>query len=1066
MTMLEPIRSRIWLLLSMWSLGSAISCTCLAGQQTPQPSTSQISIDPRPIRLPIVDATDNRFLRLSTAEGVSQIKVDYMVQDNTGFMWFGTRYGLYRYDGYTFKIFIRDSRNQNSLDGIVVRALLKDHEGVLWVACDQSLNKFDAKTETFRHYPIPLAVHMTQDSAGLLWVATHGGLYRLDPGSGQVQRYSHDPNDPSSLSSSDVLYSGEDKEGSFWVATRGALDEFDRKAGKVVTHNVVPYVPGGFNFYVDRLGTFWIYHGAPNPLAVFDLKNKTFIPYAFPKREPTVTDVSAISEDRDGELLFATHGLGLLKLDRERRKFIHYGNIPTDSQSLPQDKLDALFADREGNIWVAPGRMAPAFLTAKSAAFKKLPKVPGTNIEPFVASLYQDRQGVLWIGTPEALVSRDSKTGHITAYRTSGPGVASDVIPICEDRSGNLWVGTWSHGLHRFDRQTGKFKTYRHSPADPYSLSSDIIMRLLVDHNGTLWVGTADGLDRFDAQTEHFVRYELDRQTSVLVLELIEDRDGTLWIGTESSGLRHFDPTTGQQLIYEHNANRPGTLSDDRVNSVHFDRSGTMWVGTQNGLNKFYPQTGLFSAITQRDGLPGNAVGCILEDNNGKLWMSTNNGIARFNPQIKEFTNFSTAEGLPGPNLTGWGACFQSPSGEMFFGGFNGGTSFFPDNAVDSAYPPPVVLTDFRLFGNPVQIGKHSPLRNSISSTTDLILLHDQNVFSIAFAGLSYASPGTNRYRYRLEGLEPEWNEVGSDRRQAIYTTLPSGTYTFQVQAATRAGRWSEPGVALRIEILPAWWNAWRFRAFCLLVSLTFLWTLYRSYVRRLRQKFAIALQARVGERTRVARDLHDTLLQSFQGLMLRLQLVEDLLPDGKAKDQLEQSLQRADQAIAEGRRAVYDLRSSTATPTDLTQAVRSLGDEFATENSAAFHLVVEGAERELNPIVRDEVYFITREALRNAFCHARANRIEAEIAYGGRAFQLRIRDDGEGIPAQVLEAGRAGHFGLSGMRERAKQVGGKLDFWSGAGAGTEIEFSIPGSIAYRTTMARPLFPFVRKKAG
>ena len=238
------------------------------------------------------------------------------------------------------------------------------------------------------------------------------------------------------------------------------------------------------------------------------------------------------------------------------------------------------------------------------------------------------------------------------------------------------------------------------------------------------------------------------------------------------------------------------------------------------------------------------------------------------------------------------------------------------------------------------------------------------------------------------------------------------------------------------------------------------------SDVRRLRQKFAIALQARVGERTRVARDLHDTLLQSFQGLMLRLQLVEDLLPDGKAKDQLEQSLQRADQAIAEGRRAVYDLRSSTATPTDLTQAVRSLGDEFATENSAAFHLVVEGAERELNPIVRDEVYFITREALRNAFCHARANRIEAEIAYGGRAFQLRIRDDGEGIPAQVLEAGRAGHFGLSGMRERAKQVGGKLDFWSGAGAGTEIEFSIPGSIAYRTTMARPLFPFVRKKAG
>src|SRR5215469_2250526 len=151
MTILEPIRSRIWLLLSLWSLGSAISCICVAGQQTPQPSVSQIRIEPRPIKLPIVDATDNRFLRLSTAEGVSQIKVDHMVQDNAGFMWFGTRYGLYRYDGYAFKIFVRDSGNPNSLDGIAVRALLKDRDGVLWVACDQSLNKFDEKTETFTH---------------------------------------------------------------------------------------------------------------------------------------------------------------------------------------------------------------------------------------------------------------------------------------------------------------------------------------------------------------------------------------------------------------------------------------------------------------------------------------------------------------------------------------------------------------------------------------------------------------------------------------------------------------------------------------------------------------------------------------------------------------------------------------------------------------------------------------------------------------------------------------------------------------------------------------------------
>jgi signal transduction histidine kinase len=244
------------------------------------------------------------------------------------------------------------------------------------------------------------------------------------------------------------------------------------------------------------------------------------------------------------------------------------------------------------------------------------------------------------------------------------------------------------------------------------------------------------------------------------------------------------------------------------------------------------------------------------------------------------------------------------------------------------------------------------------------------------------------------------------------------------------------------------------------------LWAAYQFRVQQLKRRFAIGLEARVNERTRIARGLHDTLLQSFQGLMLRLQLVEDLLPHGKAKDQLEQTLQRADQAIAEGRRAVYDLQSSTAAATDLAQTVRSLGDEFATENSAAFHLVVEGEARDLNPIIRDELYLITREALRNAFSHAHAHHVEVEITYGERTFRLRIRDNGEGIPAQILEEGRPGHYGLPGMRERAKQVGGKLDLWSRAGAGTEIELSIPGSIAYGTSVAHPLFPFVRKKAG
>jgi signal transduction histidine kinase len=402
----------------------------------------------------------------------------------------------------------------------------------------------------------------------------------------------------------------------------------------------------------------------------------------------------------------------------------------------------------------------------------------------------------------------------------------------------------------------------------------------------------------------------------------------------------------------------------------------------------------------------------------------------------------------------------------MFFGGFNGGVSFFPEKVEDPTYAPATVLTDFRLSGNPVEIGSHSPLRRSISYTGDLILPHQQNVFSFTFAALSYASPATNRYRYRLEGLERDWNEVGSDRRQATYTTLPAGTYTFRAQGATTSGPWSEPGVALRIEILPPWWATWWCWATSAALILTSIWLSYQTRIHKVERQFQTRLEERVVERTRIARDLHDTLLQSFHGLMLRFQVVSKLLPEGKAKEQLEKTLERADQAIAEGRSAVYDLRSSATTTNELSEALNAVGNELSTEDTAEFGLVVEGPPKDLHPIIRDELYRISREALQNAFKHARARHIEAEINYGERVFRLRIRDDGEGIPAEILEQGRSGHYGLPGIRERAKQVGADLTIWSRAGTGTEIDLSLAGSIAYGKSPHRSRLRIFGKKGG
>jgi signal transduction histidine kinase len=267
--------------------------------------------------------------------------------------------------------------------------------------------------------------------------------------------------------------------------------------------------------------------------------------------------------------------------------------------------------------------------------------------------------------------------------------------------------------------------------------------------------------------------------------------------------------------------------------------------------------------------------------------------------------------------------------------------------------------------------------------------------------------------------------------------------------ASNNNGVWSEAGAFLDFSIAPAYYQTHWFQAACGAALLALLWGVYRYRLHQIAREFNVRLEERVGERTRLARDLHDTLLQGIQGLMLRLQAIDESLPQGEIRDELERTLDRADEVVAESRKAVHDLRMSTLITDDLARAVRAMADELSSEGSATFALTVEGEARELHPIVRDEIYRITREALRNAFSHARAKHIEAEIGYGEQLFRLRIRDDGEGIEPGVLENGRSGHYGLPGMRERGAAIGAKLDIWSGAGTGTEIDLSIAGSIAY-----------------
>lgn len=1023
----------------------------------------------QPIKLPVVEGRDDiRVVHVPVGNGPVPRQVHQIVQDNQGFLWFSSQDGLKRYDGYEFKTYRPDTKKSNSLSGVFINSLFKDRFGMLWIGSDTYLDSYDPKTGTFRHFEgIHSQVYdINQDREGSMWLATNDGLLRLEPTTGRTIRYRNSPSDPASLSSNLARATFQDRQGTFWVATAKGLDVLDLRTGKVTRHFAMQ-IAGTFlaSLFEDHSGILWLTYTTGNGLASLDPKTGIVTSYSFHQVEPErslIAGVNAILEDEDGTLWLGTQGSGLLKLDKSRKEFVRYQNDPSDPSSLSGNSVSSLLEDREGNIWLGTGGEGIDHFPGKPLAFKNYRNQPGNRNSlgnDFVVSAYKDGRGILWVGTRAVLNRIDAQSGQFSFYRAAGgPGNLSNtnVFSIVEDRSGYLWFGTLGGGLNRLDGRTGQFTVYRHDPNDPHTLSDDVVGSLLVDRKGTLWVGTDNGLNRFDPATQHFVAYRVNGKDVSRYHAIAEDSDGALWLGSWEAGLQRFDPATGRFTVYRHAVDDLRSLSNNRVNSVYVDSSGTIWAGTQSGLDRFNQASRKFAAFDEHDGLPNSTIISILGDDRGDLWLGTNNGLSRFNPRTGSFRNYYASDGLPGNEFNGYGTAHRTSNGEMFFCSYRGLVTFFPDQIVDSSYVPPVVLTDLLLFGNPVSPGEDSPLKQPISVTSSIALVHSQNNISFEFSSLSYASPERNRYRYRLEGLDKQWNETDSHRRFASYTTLSPGNYIFRVQGSNNRGKWNESGVSVHIQLLPPWWSTWWLRASVVAALLLLLWCAYHIRVRQLARQFNMRLEERVSERTRIARDLHDTLLQSFQGVLLRFQTAHVLFPTRPADAQriLESTIDQAAHAITEGREAVQGLRASTVETNDLVPAITKLGEELTAEASGdrAVGLCVEvqGVPRSLHPIVRDEVYRILGEALRNAIRHAEANQIEVELRYAERQFRLQIRDDGKGIDPKFLGAqGREGHFGLHGMRERAKLIRGKLTVWTAPGSGTEIELSMPAAYAY-----------------
>jgi ligand-binding sensor domain-containing protein/two-component sensor histidine kinase len=1021
----------------------------------------QARIETKTVKLPLGDGRDIRFRPIQSVNGLSQTRAAPTVQDRLGFLWFGTQYGLDRFDGYKFKVFRHEPGRPNSLGGVFVRSLFIDHSGTLWVGCDQSLDRFDPVTETFTHFRIGRqdtnendgpAISISEDQYGKLWLGTFKGLFMLNPADGHTVWFTHDPNDPSSLSANDINFCDQDRQGTFWVASGSGLDAFDRKTGKVTQH--IP-LDGhiSFMFHEDRFGIFWIARTTPQcPLAVLDRNDDRLNCYSIYEgahRVTTIAGIYSMLESRDGTMWMATEGSGLLKYDRRRNRLVRYKNHPEDSESLGADSVISLYEDNEGDIWVDLHESAPYFFSEGSQPFENFTHQRESLKGSLVTSIYEDRNKVLWIGTTGALNRIDRANGKNTV--PPGVGVKGEVLSILEDRSGALVAGTFRPGLQRLNPTTGQAEPYHRGGGAPTNQGDNPIMRIFIDHLGTLWAATWGGLRRFDSASGNFTTYKPDPQSEVDYSDIKEDVNGNLWLGGES-GLQRFDPKTGKFTIYKHDPDDPHSVSDHRVTSVFFDRSGGMWLGTQDGFDKFDPRSGTAKVYYEQDGLAGNVVSCILEDERGSLWMGTNHGLSNFDPKTERFKNYSAADGLPGPDLTGWSTCFKSPQGEMFFGGFSGATAFYPSRIVASSFVPRTVLTDFQLSGISVPIGPGSPLSKSPTYTSSITLSHRQNILAIEFSALSYFNATTNRYRYQLEGLDHQWHEVGSDQRIASYTTLPKGKYKFRVEGATSRGAWGEPGVSLDIEILLPWWGTWWFTAIYLTLILLLILSGYCYRLRQIADQFNVRLEERVSERTRLARELHDTLLQTIQSSKM---VADDALDEATDLTAMRLVMKRLSnwlgRATEEGRAVPNSLRDSTAQSDDLLEALKRLAQEFEARSSINIGFAVTGAVKEMHPILSEEVSRIAREAIRNAFLHSGGSRIDVEIRYE-EDFILRVSDNGKGLSSEIADGGRQGHFGLRGMRERANRIGGKFSLITSPKSGTQITLRIPGVLIFQRT--------------
>ncbi len=963
-------------------------------------------------------------------EGFFKGSVYAIAQTPDGYLWLGTEFGVARFDGVRSVEW--QPPNGEHLPGGRIRSLLAAHDGRLWIGTDKGLASW--KDGTLSHYAElegKFVLSILEDHEGTIWAAawgvgsTDGRLCTI-----RVRHVDCEGNDGRLRNGIDGLY--EDRDGKLWA---GTVDGVWRWKPQPAEFFPMPIVSSSFaegdagELFIATLdGIKKLVNEQPGPYLV--------------RATGQQSKFGKLLRDRDGGLWVGTYDGGLLHVHHGRTdRFIH-------SDGLSSDNILYLFEDREGSIWVGTRNGLDRF---REFAVPSLTEKQGLS-NSFVGSIVYGHDGSIWLGTLNGLDRW--KNGDVTVYGTREGLPDPAVLSLFEDQAGRMWVST-RRGMAYLEE--GRFVRV---PA----VSSGSVVCMVGDGEGGIWVSDQLSLYHLRGQTvvEEIPWNKLGHKDFAWTILPVAGEEG-IWLGFRQGGIAFY-----KDHSVRFSYGREQGFGEGQVSALKLDDDGSIWAATGDGLNLI--RNGHTYRLSSANGLPCDMVHWVMEDNDNFFWLYTACGLVRVaRSELEKWATDPTtrvrnilldnADGVrssvsPSDNSA---MVAKAGDGKIWFLPKDGVSVLDPHHLPVNKLPPPVHIEQVIADDKPqdAQNGMRLPARN--------------HYLMIDYTALSLVAPEKVRFRYKLKGVDPDWREVLNDR-EVQYSNLGPGTYRFEVKACNNSGVWNEEGAALDFDIPPMWYQTNWFRAACVAVLAAMIWGIYELRVQQLAAQFNMRLEERVSERTRIARDLHDTLLQSFQGLLLRFQAGINMLSarPADARNVLEDAVEHASQAIAEGRDAIKGLRMSTIEKNDLAAAIKAIADEIAeTQGKAAANpqVLVEGTPRELHPILRDEIYRLGTEALRNAFRHAQAKNVEVEIRYDAKYFRLRVRDDGKGIPSNVLSGdGREGHYGLPGMRERAKLVGGKLTIWTEVDSGTEIELTIPGARAY-VKSARPVWLFGKHSA-